>query len=90
MSYFVLFCWLFIWKRQWIIYLGLGRICLLLFTCNYVVSVGEVSSSYECLGWASLFYCDTPWAFLIIILYPCRYLLALTLFLFYKLILHSI
>ena len=30
------------------------------FTCNYVVSVGEVSSSSGCLGWATLFYCDTP------------------------------
>ena len=30
-------------------------ICLLLFTCNYVVSVGEVSSSSGCLGWATLF-----------------------------------
>ena len=30
-------------------------ICLLLFTCNYVVSVGEVSSSCGCLGWATLF-----------------------------------
>ena len=29
-------------------------ICLLLFTCNYVVSVGEVSSSCGCLGWATL------------------------------------
>ena len=44
-------------------------ICLLLFTCNYVVSVGEVSSSSGCLGWATLFYCGTPWAFHIIILY---------------------
>ena len=35
-------------------------ICLLLFTCNYVVSVGEVSSSSGCLGWATLFYCGTP------------------------------
>ena len=42
---------------------GLGKrelICLLLFTCNYVVSVGEVSSSSVCLGWATLFYCGTP------------------------------
>ena len=43
-------------------------ICLLLFTCNYVVSVGEVSSSSGCLGWATLFYCDTTLAFHIIIL----------------------
>ena len=42
-------------------------ICLLLFTCNYVVPVGEVSSSSECLGWATLFYCGTPRAFHIII-----------------------
>ena len=33
---------------------------LLLFTCNYVVSVGEVSSSSVCFGWAALFYCGTP------------------------------
>ena len=35
-------------------------ICLLLFTCNYVVLFGEVSSSSGCLGWATLFYCGTP------------------------------
>ena len=35
-------------------------ICLLLFTCNYTVSVGEVTSSSGCLGWAMLFYCCTP------------------------------
>ena len=35
-------------------------ICLLLFTCNYVVSVWEVSSSSGCLGRATLFYCGTP------------------------------
>ena len=34
-------------------------ICLLLFTCNYVVSVRRVSSSSGCLGWATLFYCGT-------------------------------
>ena len=34
-------------------------ICLPLFTCNYVVSVGEVSFSSGCLGWATLFYCGT-------------------------------
>ena len=33
---------------------------LLLFTCNNVVSVGEVSASSWCLGWATLFYCGTP------------------------------
>ena len=37
---------------------GEELICLLLFTCNYVVSVGEVSSSSGCLGWATLFYCS--------------------------------
>ena len=31
-------------------------ICLLLFTCNYMVSVGEVSSSSGCLGRATLFF----------------------------------
>ena len=31
-------------------------ICLLLFTCNYMVSVRRVSSSSGCLGWATLFY----------------------------------
>ena len=41
---------------------------LLLFTRNYVVSVGEVCSSSGGLGWATLFYCDTPCAFNIIIL----------------------
>ena len=30
-------------------------ICLLLFTCNYVVS-----SSSGCFGWATLFNCGTP------------------------------
>ena len=35
-------------------------ICLLLFAGNYVVTVGEVSSSSGCLGWATLFYRDTP------------------------------
>ena len=63
MSYFVFFCWLFFMlavvdqlprlrKRE--------LVCLLLFTCNYVVSFGEVSSSSGCLGWATLFYCGTP------------------------------
>ena len=28
--------------------------CLLLFTCNYVVSVGEVFSSFGCLGKSTL------------------------------------
>ena len=35
-------------------------ICLLLFTCNYVVSVWRGSSSSGCCGWALLFYCGTP------------------------------
>ena len=34
-------------------------ICLLSFTCNYAVSVREVSSSSGCLVWAALFYCGT-------------------------------
>ena len=42
---------------------------LLLFTCNCVVSVGEVSSSSGYLEWATLFYCGTPSAFHIIILH---------------------
>ena len=33
-------------------------ICLLLFTFNYVVSAGEVSSG--CFGGATLFYCGSP------------------------------
>ena len=43
--------------------LRLGKrelICLLLFTCDYVVLFGEVSSSSGCLGWATLFYFGTP------------------------------
>ena len=28
--------------------------------CNYLVSVGEVSSSSGCLGWATIFYGSTP------------------------------
>ena len=42
MSYFVFFCWLFICKRVVEQLPRLGKrelICLLLFTCNYVVSV---------------------------------------------------
>ena len=36
-------------------------VCLLSFTCGYVVSLfGEVSSSSGCLGLAALFYCGTP------------------------------
>ena len=33
--------------------------CLLLFTCNYVVSVGEVSSYSGRLECTELFYCGT-------------------------------
>ena len=35
-------------------------ICLLLFNCNYMVFVGEVSSASACLRWTALFYCGTP------------------------------
>ena len=48
-------------------------ICLLLFTCNYVVSVGEVSPSSGCLGLAMCFYCGTPWAFVMVILHIKEY-----------------
>ena len=64
MSYFVFFCCLFICKRYWINYLGLGKkelICLLLFTCNYVVSVRRgffflwvLGMGYVILLWHSL------------------------------------
>ena len=50
MSFFVFFCW------DQLPRLGKRELnCLLLFTCNYVVSVGEVASSSGCLGWAALF-----------------------------------
>ena len=69
---FVFFCWLFICLQAVVDQLPrLGKrelICLLLFTCYYLVSVGEVSSSYGSLGWATLFYCGTPSAFHIIII----------------------
>ena len=45
---------------------------LLMLNCNYVGSVGGVSSSSGCLGWATLFYCGTPCAFHIIILLVLR------------------
>ena len=63
MSLFVFFCCLFICKRDQLPRLGKRQlICLLLFTCNYVVSVfGEVSSSSGCLGWATLFYIILLW-----------------------------
>ena len=48
-------------------------IYLLLFTCNYVVSVREVISSSGCLGWATLFYCGSSWAFHIVILVDFRH-----------------
>ena len=35
-------------------------ICLLLFTCNYVVSAGEISSSSGCLGWLRYFIVVLP------------------------------
>ena len=59
MSYFVLFCCLFICKRQWINYLGWGResFCLLV---GVWFLFGEVSSSSGYLGWAAFFYCGTP------------------------------
>ena len=46
--------------------LGKRELFLLLFTCNCVVSVGEVSSSSGCLGWATFFDCGTPLAYHII------------------------
>ena len=49
-------------------------IYLLLFTCNNVVSVGEVSSSSGFLGWATLFNCGTPLAFHIIISWTSRFI----------------
>ena len=60
MSYFVFFCWLVrvvdqlprLEKRE--------IICLPLFTCNYLISVAEVSSSSRYLRMATLFYCGTP------------------------------
>ena len=46
---------------------------MLLFTRNFVVSVGEVCSSSGCLGWATLFYCGTPCVFHIIIWWTYRH-----------------
>ena len=34
--------------------------CLLLFTCNYVVSFGEASYSSGCLGWATFLALPEP------------------------------
>ena len=39
---------------------SVGEETAYLFTCYYVVSIGEVSSSSGCLGRASLFNCVTP------------------------------
>ena len=63
MSYFVLFCCLFICKQWWINYLGWGRESKFVCCCLPVIMwflFGEVSSSSGCLGWATLFYCGTP------------------------------
>ena len=63
MSYCVLFCCLFICKRLWINYLGWERESLFVCCCLLVVVwflFGEFSSSSGYLGWAALFYCDTP------------------------------
>ena len=67
MSYFVFLCCLFIpvCERYWINYLGWlgkrGLFCLLLFTCNYVVSVRRgflflwvLGMGYVILLWHSL------------------------------------
>ena len=48
---------------------GRELIFLLSFTFNYVVSVVGGSSSSWLWGWATLFYCGTPQAFHLIILY---------------------
>ena len=61
MSYFIFVCWfLYVSSSGSINSVGEELICLLLFTYNCVVSVGEVFPSSGCLGWATLFYCDTP------------------------------
>ena len=63
MSYSVFCFCLLICKRLCILLSRLrkrGLTCLLLITCYYVVSFGEVSSSSGCFGWATLFYCGTP------------------------------
>ena len=49
--------------------LGKGElICLLLFTCNYVVSVWRGFIFLWVLGMGYVIFCGTPWAFHIIIL----------------------
>ena len=58
MSYFVFFYWAIVDQL-----LRMGKrelICLLLFTCYYVVSVGEVYSSSGCLEWATFFIVALP------------------------------
>ena len=58
MSQFVFFCCLYVNGSGSITSVGEERelVCLLLFTCNYEVSVW---SSSGWLGWATLFYCGT-------------------------------
>ena len=43
-------------------------ICLLCLPVIMWFLFGEVSSSSGCMGWATLLYCGTPWAFNIIII----------------------
>ena len=58
MSYFVFFCMFSVSGSGSSV--GEERAnCLILLTCNYVVSVGEVSSSSGCLGGTTLVYCET-------------------------------
>ena len=56
MSCFVFFCWLFICGRWWNGCLGWGLVCLLLFACGCVDSVGEDSSSSYLGAWDGLNY----------------------------------
>ena len=42
-------------------------ICLLAFSCNYVVFVQRDFLFLLVLGWSAFFYCGTPWTFHIII-----------------------
>ena len=64
MSYFVFFCLLLICLQAVVDqFPRLGKrelIYLLLFSRNYVVSVGEVCSSSGCLGWATLLIVALP------------------------------
>ena len=62
MLYFVFICWLFKCKRSWII-TSVGEERANLSAVVLVIMwflIGKVSSSFGCLGWATLFYCDTP------------------------------